>query len=281
MHGSFYGWYLKCQSDTQTLAVIPAVHKSGGKYTCSIQVITDSDVWTAVFPAEGFRRTGKNISIGENRFGEEGIQLAVHTPELNIRGKLDFGSLSPLKYDIMGPFALVPFMECRHSVWSMQHSVCGTLKINGETYSFNNGKGYWEGDRGRSFPERYIWTQCCFPQGSLMLSVADIPMAGIHFTGIIGSILWEGREYRLATYLGARLVHLKNKKLRILQGNLELDVCLLEEEAHPLKAPTDGQMIRTIHENVSCKASYQFRKNGHILFSFKTNQASFEYEYPY
>lgn len=28
----------------------------------------------------------------------------------------------------MGPFALVPFMECRHSVWSMQHSVCGTLK---------------------------------------------------------------------------------------------------------------------------------------------------------
>lgn len=105
-------------------------------------------------------------------------------------------------------------------------------KKNGETYSFNNGKGYWEGDRGRSFPERYIWTQCCFPQGSLMLSVADIPMAGIHFTGIIGSILWEGREYRLTTYLGARLVHLKNRKLRILQGNLELDVCLLEEEAH-------------------------------------------------
>lgn len=114
-----------------------------------------------------------------------------------------------------------------------------------------------------------------------MLSVADIPMAGIHFTGIIGSILWEGREYRLTTYLGARLVHLKNRKLRILQGNLELDVCLLEEEAHSLKAPTDGQMIRTIHENVSCKASYQFRKNGRTLFAFKTNQASFEYEYPF
>ena len=191
------------------------------------------------------------------------------------------GPLAPLKYNIMGPFALVPFMECRHSVWSMQHSVYGTLKINGETYSFNNGKGYWEGDHGRSFPERYIWTQCCFPQGSLMLSVADIPMAGIHFTGIIGSILWEGREYRLTTYLGARLVHLKNRKLRILQGNLELDVCLLEEEAHSLKAPTDGQMIRTIHENVSCKASYQFRKNERTLFAFKTNQASFEYEYPF
>lgn len=26
--GWFYGWYFKCQSDTQTLAVIPAVHQT-------------------------------------------------------------------------------------------------------------------------------------------------------------------------------------------------------------------------------------------------------------
>lgn len=281
MKNYFYGWYLKCQSDSQTLAIIPAIHQTGRNQSCSIQIITNDNVWIVPFSSNSFHRIGMTISIGKNRFDKNGIYLSICTPELDIKGKLNLGPLTPLKYDIMGPFALVPFMECRHSVWSMQHSVCGTLKINGETYSFNNGKGYWEGDRGRSFPERYIWTQCCFPQGSLMLSVADIPMAGIHFTGIIGSILWEGREYRLATYLGARLVHLKNKKLRILQGNLELDVCLLEEEAHPLKAPTDGQMIRTIHENVSCKASYQFRKNGRTLFAFKTNQASFEYEYPF
>ena len=41
MRGSFFGWYFKCQSDTQTLAVIPAVHQVGGKRTCSIQIITD------------------------------------------------------------------------------------------------------------------------------------------------------------------------------------------------------------------------------------------------
>lgn len=29
MKGAFYGWYMKCQSDSQTLAVIPAVHQSG------------------------------------------------------------------------------------------------------------------------------------------------------------------------------------------------------------------------------------------------------------
>ena len=102
MFNSFYGWYLKCQSDTQTLAVIPAVHNTRNKRTCSIQVITDNDVWTVTFTADSFRRTRRNIFIGENRFGENGIYLAIHTQQLTIRGKLDFGPLFPLKYDIMG-----------------------------------------------------------------------------------------------------------------------------------------------------------------------------------
>ena len=61
-----------------------------------------------------------------------------------------------------------------------------------------------------------------------MLSVADIPMAGIHFTGVIGVILWYGKEYRLATYLGAKVVQIENEKIRIVQGDMELEVCLLE-----------------------------------------------------
>ena len=123
MYGSFYGWYLKCQSASQTLAVIPAIHQTKRKQTCSIQIITNTNAWTVDFPADAFHRTKKHISIGENQFGENGIRLAIHTPELSISGALDFASLSPLKYNIMGPFAFVPFLECRHSVFSMQHSV--------------------------------------------------------------------------------------------------------------------------------------------------------------
>lgn len=194
MDHSFYGWYFKCQSDTQTLAVIPAIHNTENKHTCSIQIITDKDVWTVMFPADVFQRTKRNIVIGENRFSEKGIRLTIQTPQVAVRGKLDFGPLFPLKYDIMGPFALVPFMECRHSVWSMRHSVRGNVCINGQKYFFRNAWGYWEGDRGRSFPKEYIWTQCCFSGGALMLSVADIPMAGFRFTGIIGVVLWQGKE---------------------------------------------------------------------------------------
>lgn len=275
----FYGWYLKCQSDTQTLALIPAVHSAGNKRTCSIQVITDEDAWTVTYTGDFFRRTKGNIIIGKNRFGKKGIFLAIHTPELTVRGKLDFGPLFPLKYDIMGPFALAPFMECRHSVWSMRHPVRGAVDINGQKYFFQNAWGYWEGDRGRSFPKEYIWTHCCFRGGAVMLSVADIPMAGIHFTGIIGFVLWRGKEYRIATYLGARAVKIEDKAVRVKQGNLELDVRLLEESKRPLKAPVKGDMVRTIHESASCRAFYRFRKRGCTLFAFETDRASFEFEY--
>ena len=275
----FYGWYLKCQSDTQTLALIPAVHSAGNKRTCSIQVITDEDAWTVTYTGDFFRRTKGNIIIGKNRFGKKGIFLAIRTPELTVRGKLDFGPLFPLKYDIMGPFALAPFMECRHSVWSMRHPVRGAVDINGQKYFFQNAWGYWEGDRGRSFPKEYIWTQCCFRGGAVMLSVADIPMVGIHFTGIIGFVLWRGKEYRIATYLGARAVKIEDKAVRVKQGNLELDVRLLEESKRPLKAPVKGDMVRTIHESASCRAFYRFRKKGCTLFAFETDRASFEFEY--
>lgn len=137
-----------------------------------------------------------------------------------------------------------------------------------------------EGDRGRSFPKKYIWTQCFFSDGSLMLSEADIPMAGIYFTGIIGVVLWQEKEYRLATYLGAGAVEIQNKMARIVQGNLELEVRLLQSAEHPLKAPAKGDMVRTIHESAACWAFYRFCKEGRTLFAFETDRASFEYEYP-
>lgn len=279
MYGSFYGWYMKCQSDTQTLAVIPAVHQVGGKCACSIQVITESNTWTVTGSAKLFRQKNNMIYMGENRFSEKGIQLDVHTPQLHVKGKLNFGSLSPLKYDIMGPFAMVPFLECRHSVWSMRHLVNGKVHINGKEYLFQNASGYWEGDSGRSFPKEYTWTQCFFPNGSLMMSVAEIPIAGIHFTGIIGVIWWKGKEYRLATYLGARVLQVENQMLRIVQGDMEFEAYLVEKNGKPLKAPNHGKMARTIHESATCRAFYRFCKRGETFFSFESKQASFEYEY--
>ena len=128
MRGSFFGWYFKCQSDTQTLAVIPAVHQVGRNRTCSIQIITDDDTWVIEFPADVFRKKGKTICI---------------------------------------------------------------------------------------------------------------------------------------------------------EGNLELEACLLKQTGHPLKAPIGGDMSRVIHESAACRVSYRFRRKKRTLFAFASDRASFEYEYPF
>lgn len=281
MRDYFCGWYFKCQSETQTLAVIPAVHTSKKGKSCSIQLITDDGAWNFVFPYKIYREQKKDfhVQIGENRFDKNGISLNLQTPECTAVGTIRFGGLSPIRYDIMGPFEYMPFMECRHSVVSMRHTVNGELCINDNLYRFEDAVGYIEGDCGYSFPKEYAWTQCFFYGGSIMLSVADIPFGLFHFTGIIGVIHWQGREYRMATYLGAKAVRIENGKIVIRQGDAVLTVKLIEKKAHPLHAPVGGVMCRTIHESASCRTSYRFEKNGQVLFSFESDRASFEYEY--
>lgn len=78
-----------------------------------------------------------------------------------------------------------------------------------------------------------------------MLSVADIPLFGFHFVGIIGVILLDNREYRIATYLGARPVYIGKNTIRIKQGKYTLLVKLMEQNSQPLHAPEHGRMNMT------------------------------------
>ena len=50
MNDHFCGWYYKCQSAGQTLAVIPAIHRTSGVTTCSIQLLTEAASWSVPFP---------------------------------------------------------------------------------------------------------------------------------------------------------------------------------------------------------------------------------------
>lgn len=121
----FCGWYYRCQSNQQTLAVIPSVHRTRESKFCAIQLITDTQSFQIPYPYSDFHRKGDQIGIAGNRFGKEGITLDIQTPDLHVTGSLRFGPFTPIQYDIMGPFRYIPFMQCRHSVFSMQHSVDG------------------------------------------------------------------------------------------------------------------------------------------------------------
>lgn len=275
----FEGWYLKHQNSRDTLALIPAVHTDQrGRRSASLQVITNEGSYTAQFPIWqcSVQEHPTVFRLGNNLFSEHGCRLSCQTGELSIRGVLRYGPMARPNSDIMGPFRFAPFMECRHSVFSLYHRVDGRVTVNGKSYCFQNGIGYMEGDRGRSFPSRYLWTQANIGKSAVMLSVADIPYCGVHFNGCIASVYLNGKEHRFATYRGARVLSLHDGRVVIQQGGDTLAVRLLEQAAHPLRAPRLGRMERVVHESPSCKVQYRWTRQGRTLLNAVAEQASFE-----
>ena len=129
-HSYFCGWYFRCQSDKQTLAIIPSVHKTKDSAFCTIQVITDTHAFHVQFPFDDLGEDDDQIRISNNRFGKSGFSLDIHTPEFHVAGSVHFGAFTPIKYDIMGPFQYIPFMQCRHSVYSMSRLALSRFRIS-------------------------------------------------------------------------------------------------------------------------------------------------------
>lgn len=279
MGSYFCGWYFRCQSDIQTLAIIPSYHKTKNGNYCEIQIITDSAAFHIPFPYSAFEKSNRFVRIAKNHFSTDGMTLCIQESNIFIDGNIRFGPFTEIQYDIMGPFRLIPFIQCRHSIYSMYHSINGEITINGTSYFFQDAAGYIEGDRGRSFPEKYVWTQCSFPGGALILSIADIPLGALHFTGIIGIVYLNKREYRLATYLGAKIIKLTPDEIIVQQGRYTLIVEPDQISGYPLHAPVFGAMNRVIHEHPSCKIKYTFEENGRPLLEWSAQNAAFEYEF--
>lgn len=283
----FEGWYLKQQNQRDTLAFIPAWHVDRkGRAQASLQVIANQDCWSLDYPAEAFAAARDRffVELGDSVFSKGGIILNAKSAGLEVKGALRYGALTPVAGDIMGPFQYVPFLQCRHSVLSMGHRVDGRISVNGRDYTFEHGRGYIEGDRGHSFPKGYIWTQASFRHefygdGSVMISIADIPFCGGRFTGCLAFVWLGGREYRLSTYQGVRILSANQGLARLRQGELALEAELLEAPPFPcgLRAPQGGSMIRTVHESPACKVRYRFSERGRPLLDLVSGQAGFEY----
>ena len=110
-----------------------------------------------------------------------------------------------------------------------------------------------------------------------MLSIATIPLGPLGFTGCICAILHGGKEYRLATYRGVRVEKWSETGAVIRQGKHRLEVELLSGTGHPLKAPVQGAMGRTIHESLCSTIRYRFWAGETLLFDHTDPRASFEY----
>ncbi len=277
----FEGWYFKNQRGSEVISFIPACHiDEEGSPSASIQVITPERAYQVPYPYEEFSASSRKLAVrvGKNIFTERGILLNIHTEELSVTGQLKYRAITPLRYHIMGPFHFMPLMQCRHSIFSLTHRIEGYLTINGIPKSFDFGQGYIEGDRGIGFPGDYFWTQCSWWQvahNCVMLSVAEVQMGVISFTGCIGIVYYQRTEYRFATYLGVKIKRVSSNELWVQQGEYELWVNVLDMKEHSLLAPMRGRMNRTVYESLAAKIRYRFTKGKRVIFDF-VGDGSFE-----
>ncbi len=282
--GEFEGWYLKHQIGDRVFAFIVSFHKweDGTEEGC-VQFITNEGSFYEKFPIEECNIDPEkfHIRMGMNRFGTEGCRVRMKSKPKNMEVdcNIKYGPFTTLDKDIMGPFRKMPLMQCQHSILSMTHEIRGFLDFNGEAIELTGGTGYIEGDRGHSFPKKYMWTQCNFKykgDHSIVLACADIPVLRGSFEGVFCQILYRGKQYRLATYHGAKITQKGHKSISIKQGDMRVFIMAMEKGGHALKIPHRGEMKGQTREMPAGRVRYIFYKEDKKIFDFVSRSGSFE-----
>jgi tocopherol cyclase len=284
----FEGWLYKLvdASRENVLAIIPGVFL-GEKKSDSHAFVQILDGRTHQSTYHKFRLADFKafsdklyIKIGNNHFTEKYINLELSDYEREVAGQISLFNLYPwpvkfLSPGAMGWYSFVPFMECYHGIISMDHSLEGSVKIDGKEIIFDDGRGYTEKDWGRSFPQAYVWIQSNhFDESgiSLSASIARIPWLGSAFRGFIIGLLVNGRLYRFTTYNDAHLNFLtidnKNIRFEVSDKKQILYVEATKNEGGLLHAPYNFSMINRISESLKSEVFVKLflKDTEHIVF---------------
>jgi tocopherol cyclase len=303
----FEGWYFKVVDNTEgyALAFIPGISlgKSGEAHSF-IQVLDGKKLRTAYhrFDTDAFQpdETRFSLQLADNQFTTNCIKL--NLPD--IQGELTFKNTTPwVKMlgapGIMGWYSFVPFMECYHGIVSLDHSIEGSLTIEGKTVDFTNGRGYIEKDWGTSFPRGWFWMQSNhffekngenmahsnIPNSfgtegvSLIASVAHIPFLGSFFIGYIVGFWFKNKLYRFATYTGAKMkarLDGNHIQLSFKDSRFRLEIEATKAGTGNLVAPLNGEMTGKVSESLQAVLHVRFYEKENLIFEGKGRNAGLE-----
>lgn len=278
----FEGWYFKEQSAELTIAFIPEVsYDEKGTPSGSLQI---------VLPDRSYYYTYKNpinmnlnrtmfIVMEKNVFTDACIHIDIEESDLKIKGDIYFDDAAGRAFNVMGPLSVFP-LPCKHGILSMEQRLSGSLEIDGKVYDFDGGKGYLETDYGKSFPERYMWSQCnWFGRTNCQIAVAaaTIPLGPFPIMGTFACINYEGQRYKLATYKGAEVEKIGEKGFKITQGPYIFEGRRQGGQAIELKSPEMGKMESATREYLACNMEYRLRKRGVEIFYVRSSRGSYEF----
>jgi hypothetical protein len=289
----FEGWYFKVvnKEETKAFAFIPGIAMDeAGERHAFIQLLDGKAKKAEYFPFDAslFKPSDKKfeVAIGTSRFSAEGLTFDIPA----IKGTLSFSECVswPSRWyspGIMGPYTFAPFMECNHGIVSMDHSIEGSLVINGEETDFTGGRGYIEKDWGHSFPSAYIWMQSNHfdqPGISFKASVARIPWVTGNFTGFIAGFWFNNRLHRFTEYNRSRIIMLRTSEsaveIEFRNRYHTLRLAAPVDKATSLAAPVRGLMEGRIEESMTSVISLTLTENtsGQVIYSGKGRNGSVE-----
>lgn len=287
----FEGWYFKIvdPKEQEVFAIIPGISRgAAAEQHAFIQVLNGTKCKASyhTFPLDAFQPSDQTfeLHLGNNFFSSK--RLVLDLPEL--KGQLHLQQPYPWPKmlgapGIMGWYSFIPFMQCYHGIVSMNHSLEGTMDVDGQPTDFSGGKGYIEKDWGQSFPSSWIWMQSNHfdsdKRVSLQASIANIPWLGSHFIGYIVGFLIEDKLYRFATYTGAMMkaslgedqvmLAFKDRKHR-------LEIIATKATGSDLISPVSGNMIGKVNESMQAQIEVKLFEKEQVIFSGTGRNAGME-----
>lgn len=301
-HGSntgapfFEGWYHKLVTQAgNSFAIIPGVYRSAkSENEFSFIMVFDGETGEVYFEryeisSFSARVDRYDVSIEQNRFYYDGLDIDIKSQNFSINGSLSFSEQYPWPVRIsepgcMGWYGYLPFMECYHGILSMDHSITGELTYNKNIINFDQGRGYTEKDWGKNFPTSWIWVQANHFNNnrlSISASIARVPFIGTEFAGFIIGLLYENKFYRFATYRSAKIVSLEYDgsiiKWIVKQNNLTLDIFIERgDKVGILYAPDDNDMVKKVPEYLDSRVTIKLMENDKTIIEDQSNLAAHE-----
>jgi hypothetical protein len=293
----FEGWYFKLvnAAETDRYAVIPGIFlsKDADRHHAFVQILDGSTGHATYhrYPADAFRASQDRfeVEIGPNRFSDREVVLDIADDTRVARGEVRLGTPEPwpvtlTRLGIMGPYGWAPRMECNHGLVSFDHTVDGTIAIDGRQVDFTGGRGYTEKDWGKSFPAGYVWMQTNHfetPGTSFVASIAIIPWVFSAFPGFIIGLRHHGRLHQFATYTGAATtdLHFSDETVEwtVADRNHRLQIRAERATGGLLYGPTRDDMSDRVGETMLSRVEVTLTDSrGAVLFDEAGRNAGLE-----
>lgn len=94
--------------------------------------------------------------------------------------------------------------------------------------------------------------------------------------------IYKGREYHIATWMGAKVLELSKTQVIICQGDLTFQIQVLYPgNVKSLAAPVQGKMSRSIRESISARVRYQIYVGNRQVWDAVGEMAGYEAEVNY